>query len=209
MPYTIAGKNLMLDALRGTNPATPITHAGLLEAQASITGVTGQAVDDTFTKTAHGLSNGDLVILTEVTGGGGAFKAGNADNADEGAEPLFVIGSTANTFQLSRTSGGSAVAFSSDITTAKVTKLVEISGGSPAYARKSIAYNAASGGSMDDSTNGAIFDVPAGKSVDYVSYHSAVTAGTLLAIDRVTRETFAAQGTYTVTDSDLDLLTGV
>lgn len=26
MPYTTAGKHLMLNALRGTNPATPITH---------------------------------------------------------------------------------------------------------------------------------------------------------------------------------------
>ena len=29
MPYSTAGKNLMLAALKGTNPTTPITHVGL------------------------------------------------------------------------------------------------------------------------------------------------------------------------------------
>ncbi len=205
--YTADGKILMLNAIRGTNPTAPITHVAAFDAAAEITGVTGEADDDTFTKTAHGLSNGDLVILTEVTGGGGAFLFGNAGNGDENAEPLFVIGSTANTFQLSRRPGGSAVAFAPDITAAKVTKLVELTGGSPAYARKAIAFNApVDPGTMDDSTNGAVFDVPAGASVDYIGYFSAVTAGTVQAIDKVTSEAFAAQGTYTVTDADLDLL---
>lgn len=202
--YTANGKNLMLNALRGTNPAAPITHAGLMQAQTPITAVTGTASSDTFSKTAHGLANGDLVVLTEMSGGAG-IRAGNAGNGDENAEPLFVIGQTANTFQLSRTPGGSAVDFTSDITAVTVTKLVEISGGSPAYARKAIAYSAPVDGSMDDSTNGAVFDVPAGAVVGYVSYHSAATAGTLQAIDKVTAETFGGQGTYTLTDSDLDL----
>ena len=196
----------MLNALRGTNPTTPITHAGLMLIGTPITGVTGEETDDTFTKTAHGLTNGDLVVLTAITGGGSVFKAGNAGNADGLAEPLYVVAAAANTFQLSRLSGGAAVTFTVDITAVTVTELTEISGGSPAYARKAIAYNAPVGGIMDDSTNGAIFDVPAGAIVDYISYHSAVSAGTLNGIDKVTQETFAAQGTYTVTDSDLDLL---
>ena len=29
MAYSTAGKNLMLNALKGTNPTTPITHVGL------------------------------------------------------------------------------------------------------------------------------------------------------------------------------------
>lgn len=204
--YTANGRDLMLNAIRGTNPAAPITHVGLFDQATSITGVTGEADDDTFTKTSHGLSNGDLVILTEVTGGGGAFMTGNANNGDELAELLFVIGATASTFQLSRKPGGSAVAFGTDITAATVIELVEISGGSPAYTREAIAYNAPADGTMDDSTNGAVFDVPAGATVDYVGYWSAVTAGTIQAFDKVTPETFGSQGTYTLTDSDLDLL---
>lgn len=121
MPYSTAGKNLMLNALKGTNPTTPITHVSL-----------------------HTASPGD---------------------------------SGAN----------------------------EVSGGSPAYARVAIAFNAASAGSMDDSTNGAQFNVPAGTTVTHVGFWSASTAGTFLAYDDVTSETFAAQGTYTVTDADLDL----
>lgn len=121
MPYTVAGKNLMLNALKGTNPGTPITHVSL-----------------------HTGAPGDSGIN-------------------------------------------------------------EVTGGSPAYARKAIAFNAASAGSMDDSTNGAVFDVPAGTTVTHVGFWSAATTGTFLAYDDVTSETFAAQGTYTVTDADLDL----
>lgn len=203
--YTTAAKNLMLNALAGTNPATPITHAGLLTAAAAITGVTGVTSTDTFTKTAHGLSNGDLVLLTELTGGSALF-AGDVGNANEAARPYFVVATAANTFQLAETSGGSAVDLGSDVSAVKVTKLTEVTGGSPAYARKAIAFNAAAAGTMDDSTNGAVFDVPAAGQVDYVGYYSAVTAGTCLAVDKVTQEIFGGQGTYTLTDADLDLL---
>jgi hypothetical protein len=80
----------------------------------------------------------------------------------------------------------------------------EVTGGSPAYARVAIAWNAASGGSMDDSTNGAVFDVPAGTTVTWVSGWN--TAGTVRYFKKqVTSEAFGAQGTYTVTDADLDL----
>lgn len=204
MPYTVDGKNLMLNALKGTNPAAPITHAGLLTAQAALTAVTGVAATDILTKTAHGLANGDLVILTVLTGGAG-LKAGDAGNANQLAEPFFVIGQTANTFQLARTVGGSAADFTTDITTVSVTKLVEITGGSPAYARKAIAFAAAALGLLDDSTNGAVFDIPAAGQVNYAAFYSAVTAGTLHAIDLVTQEVFGGQGTYTLTDAKLDL----
>lgn len=79
----------------------------------------------------------------------------------------------------------------------------EITGGSPAYARKAIAWSAASAGSMDDSTNGCVFDVPA-CTVTYISGWNS--AGTVRYFKKaVTSETFSAQGTYTVTDADLDL----
>ena len=198
--YTAAGKNRMLDQL-----AAVLTHVALFDAAAEITGVTGENSDDVFDKTSHGLSNGDLVILTEKTGGS-SLTAGDASNANEAAIPYFVINVAANTFQLALTAGGSAVDFGSDITAVKVIKLVEITGGSPAYARKAIAFNAAASGSMDDSTNGAVFDVPAGATVDYVGGYSASTSGTLYFIDKVTSEAFGAQGTYTLTDLDLDLL---
>ena len=80
----------------------------------------------------------------------------------------------------------------------------EISGGSPAYARKAITWNAADSGSMDDS-NAPVFDVPAGGSVQYVGPWSAATSGTFYGSDQVTTENFTGQGTYTLTDMDLDL----
>jgi hypothetical protein len=208
MPFTTAGKNNMLDCgLRNQTPSLSVTHVGLMTKGANITGVVSTGSPDTFTKTAHGLSNGDVIIFTAVTGGTG-IVAGTAGNADGKAHPYFVVSTAANTFQIALTSGGSAVDLTSDVTAATVNKLTEISGGSPAYARTAIAFAAAAGGLIDDSTNGAALNVPAAGVVDFVSFHSASTAGTLLAIDDVTQEVFAGQGTYTVTDAKLDLLNG-
>jgi hypothetical protein len=195
MPYTAAGKNRMLDALAGTASGSPISHVGLLTKGANITGVTSTGSPDTFTKTAHGLSNGDLIVFSSVSGGGGLVAA----------FPYFVVSTAANTFQVALTVGGSALDLTSDVTSATVNKLAEVSGGSPAYARTAIAFAAAAASLIDDSTNGAVLNVPAAGVVDYHGFWTASTAGTLLAIDDVTQETFGAQGTYTVTDSKLDL----
>jgi hypothetical protein len=79
----------------------------------------------------------------------------------------------------------------------------EVTGGSPAYARQSITWNAAANGSIDDS-NAPVFDVPAGTTVSYVGFwNSAGTA--FYGYADVTNEVFAAQGTYTLTDVELDL----
>lgn len=190
MPYTILGKNAMLNALGALN-----THIGLLTATA-VTTVTGTAATDLLNKASHGFSNGDLVMVTLLASEG----AGLFNNV-----PYFVVGVSGSDFQLAETPGGSAINFTSNIVDCTVTKYVEIFGGSPAYARKAIAYNAAAIGVMDDSTNGAVFDVPAGAVVDAVGFYSASTAGTLYAIDPVTQEVFGAQGTFTNTDDDLDL----
>lgn len=80
----------------------------------------------------------------------------------------------------------------------------EVTGGSPAYARKAVTWNAASGGALDNS-NTSVFDVPAGTTVRRVGFQSAVTAGTYYGDADVTDETFGAQGTYTVTDADITL----
>lgn len=195
MPYTVSAKNLMLAALAGTNPTTPITHVGILDADTG-KAVTGTASSDTFTSTAHGYSNGDLVLLSGLTGGAGLVAGA----------PYFVINTATNTFKLTCVPGGAAVDFTTDLSAGTVTRLIELSGGSPAYARKSIAFNAPSEGSIDDSTNGAIIDVPAGATTDYIGYWSASTAGTLNAVNGANPvETFVGQGTYTVTDADLNL----
>lgn len=80
----------------------------------------------------------------------------------------------------------------------------ELSGGSPAYARKAITHAAASAGSRSASTQ-PVFDVPAGSTVAFVGYWTAVTGGTYLGYDDVVSETFAGQGTYTLATNVLDL----
>lgn len=53
----------------------------------------------------------------------------------------------------------------------------EISGGSPAYARKSVTWNAAASGNLDNNAN-PTFDVPAATTVAWIGLWSAVTVGT-------------------------------
>ncbi len=56
----------------------------------------------------------------------------------------------------------------------------ELSGGSPAYARKAIAWNAAASGSMDKDATDPVFDVPASTTVMFAGFWSAITVGTFL-----------------------------
>lgn len=189
-----AGKNVALDALGGTAPAVSATHAALFDADAAVA-PTGTASNDTFTLTGHGLAIGNLVTFTSLTGG-----AGLRTNY-----PYFVVSvPLASTFTLSETAGGAAVDFTTDVTASSMRRLVELSGGTPAYARKAVTWAAAVGGSKDE-TASPVFDVPAGATVDWMGLYSALTAGTLVALDDLTPETYAGQGTYTLSDTDIDL----
>ncbi len=81
----------------------------------------------------------------------------------------------------------------------------EVTGGSPAYARKAVAWNAASGG-VATQNGDVVFDVPAGTTVSWASLWN--TAGTVRYLKKdVTDEVFGAQGTYTIkgTTTTLDL----
>lgn len=73
----------------------------------------------------------------------------------------------------------------------------EVTGGTPAYARKSVSWSAASGGILNNSAQ-IVFDVPASTTVRAIGICTALTAGTQHVIDEVTAETFAGQGTYTI-----------
>lgn len=193
MPFTTAGKNMLLDALRGVTPTTPATHAGLF-AEGVPKSVTGIASTDIFTSAAHGYANGDLVVLSGLTGGA-TLVVGDA---------YFVINAATNTFQLSELQGGAAADFSTDLTSGTVTKLIELAGGVPAYARKPVTLTAASDG-LTALTASALFDVPSGATVSYMGYFSALTAGITLGIVDVVNETFAGQGTYNLNTATIDL----
>jgi hypothetical protein len=198
MPLTSVAKHVALDAIaRATAPALSITHVGLMSKGADITAVTGVTSTDIFTKTAHGLVAGDVVVFSGLTGGANMISG----------HPYFVSATNlaANTFSVSKLAAGTPIHdLGTDVTAATVNKLSEVSGGSPAYARVAIAFAVAAEEISDDSTNGAVVNVPA-VTVSYVSFHSASTAGTLMGIQSVTPEVFAAQGTYTVNDAKIQL----
>lgn len=79
----------------------------------------------------------------------------------------------------------------------------EVTGGSPAYARKSVTWAAASAGALTTS-NAQVFDVPAGTTIQYVGFWSLASGGTFYGHVTITNETFAGQGTYTVAAGDID-----
>lgn len=80
----------------------------------------------------------------------------------------------------------------------------ELSGGAPAYARKSITWSAAATADLN-SSNTPVIDIPSGATVAFLGLFSAVTAGTFYGSADVTDEVFGGQGTYTCTDFDVTL----
>jgi len=74
----------------------------------------------------------------------------------------------------------------------------ELSGGSPAYARRPIAWSAADGGEIvGDSTYQ--FNVPAGATVAHVGFWGAAEGGTFYGSDALYAEMFDGQGLYPLT----------
>lgn len=72
-----------------------------------------------------------------------------------------------------------------------------------AVTRQSITWNAPVSGN-NDSSNQPVFTVGEGLTVSHVQYWSAVTGGTFYGASPVTPETFASEGTYTITDADIN-----
>src|SRR5262245_25246424 len=77
----------------------------------------------------------------------------------------------------------------------------EISGGSPAYARKAIAWASASGGSMDKTATDPVFDVPGSTSVFYVGLWSLSTGGTFYGYMPINGGTISGVGTAATDDT--------
>lgn len=71
----------------------------------------------------------------------------------------------------------------------------EVSGGTPAYARKALTWSSGTTGTV---TASATFDVPASTTVTHTGIWSALTAGTFRDSAAITSQTFASQGTLTV-----------
>ena len=69
----------------------------------------------------------------------------------------------------------------------------EVTGGSPAYARKAITWGAPAAGVV---TATVTFDVPISTTVTFAGVCSAATGNTLLDKGAVTSQNFASQGQY-------------
>lgn len=82
------------------------------------------------------------------------------------------------------------------------TGINELSGGG--YARVAATFSAASGGARALSVD-VDMTAPAGSTVAYVGYWTALSGGTFLGYDAVTSEAFAAEGTYRVLASGTSL----
>lgn len=82
---------------------------------------------------------------------------------------------------------------------------VEVSGGSPAYARKAVTWDAAgTGGAGKLQLNNTLpsFDVPA-CTIRAIGFYDTLTAGTQAVMFTAVPEVFAAQGTYTITGGSI------
>lgn len=78
----------------------------------------------------------------------------------------------------------------------------ELTGGSPAYARKTLSYGATANG---DWAGTAAFDVAAGSIVNTVGFYSASSGGSPTHTVAVTPETYGGQGVYNLTvPADVD-----
>jgi hypothetical protein len=77
---------------------------------------TGEDVDDLIDETGHGLTDGDQIEFSALTGGSGLA----IDTT------YYVVSSLTDTFQVAATKGGSAIDFGSDITAATYHKLGEL-----------------------------------------------------------------------------------
>lgn len=73
----------------------------------------------------------------------------------------------------------------------------ELTGGSPAYARKATSWGAPSAGVITSGPH--VFDVASGSTVAGGGFHSAVTAGTYYDGFSLPSQAFASQGTYSLT----------
>lgn len=94
------------------------------------------------------------------------------------------------------TSGGFGALFTADPGSSG-TATGEVTGGSPAYARKALTWVPGSADGVNTAT--ATFDVPSGATVTFAGVCSSASGATVLDKVAVTSQAFASQGTFTVT----------
>ncbi len=81
----------------------------------------------------------------------------------------------------------------------------EVLGGAPAYARQTITFNTASGGSSD-SSNTPVFDVPSSTTIQYVGYWSAGSPDVFLAFSPLGNVGFITEFSVDVAADEIDAI---
>jgi hypothetical protein len=115
-----------------------------------------------------------------------------------------------NEFGTGASSGTYMSLHSADPTTTVATALAnEIAGGSPAYARKQVNFNAAASGQKTLAAN-VVFDIQSGDSFSYYALWEVSTSGTqsqFLGSAALTSAegAYGSQGTYTITALTLSI----
>jgi hypothetical protein len=78
----------------------------------------------------------------------------------------------------------------------------EVTGGTPAYARKAITWGTPATSSVAMAATLPVFDVPAGTTIGWLGYWSLATGGTFYGSRALSAsETFGGQGTYSITSA--------
>lgn len=173
-----------------TKPTNSFQFEGLMT-NSSTTGWKSTS-EEILEKAAHGLVTGDIVTLSEKSGGSAVVEE----------RIYFVKELSSSTISLSPLVAGTPlIKFGSAITAVKVTKWKEVKEES-GYARIACKLEGPSNGSMEDATAHR-FKVPAG-TIAGISHHSASTAGVLMDIEPVTPAVFAEPGEYEATKSTVD-----
>jgi hypothetical protein len=95
----------------GGTPLTALPKSLIQPVVNLYTSVTGIASTDIITVVGHSFANGDTVAFSSLTGGTGLSANSK----------YFVVSVSGNTFQLSLTSGGAAINFTTDITAGTIT----------------------------------------------------------------------------------------
>lgn len=108
----------------------------------------------------------------------------------------MALNATASKNSLATSFGTAATHAALYTTSAGASQGTEVTGGSPAYARKAITWGSPTNGVI---TASVTFDVPASTTVVAAGVHTASTGtGNYLEGGAVTSQAFGSQGTYTL-----------
>lgn len=191
--FTGLGKNEALEAIKAV-----AKYVGGFS-QSSEVSLTGQvSTEELKLASGHGLSVGDLIMFTTLTGG----KTGA--NPLFVGRPYFVIVSNAEGIKISQKESGTAEVWAETVTAGKYVKLTELSGGSPTYARVGTSFGTASKGKLEDVTGHAL-NVKAGATISHIGYfQNSSGTPTVGVFTLAAPEAFSEQGTYTVASATFD-----